>query len=937
MPGLTNQVSIREFEYIMMETVLSRSLRGIFSGSAALIGASLLVQPLHAQEAPVQRVEITGSSVKRVDAETSLPVQIVGKEDIAKTGATSTQELLATVAAFSTMGGTTNSTGAGVSTGGLSSVSLRGLGSARTLVLVNGRRLASFPIGDGASVNVNAIPISAIERVEILKDGASGVYGSDAVAGVVNFILSKHVEGVEVTGTYGTPSEHGGGKNDRATITGGFSNDRLDVVLSGSYEKEKALFGRDRDYANTATRLPYFSGSATGSGNIQGIFDPVTGKGPGFSSGASGYGNPMAIGDHCSTIKMGTLQGGAKGAPYCYYDSGPDVGLIPDRELVNFTGNLTYRLDGGHELFADMLASQSKVTQTYQPSPARASFFETDGQFAQQGVTPALLVYPSNPAYQQIAVPYLQSQGFTSLIGKPLAVTMRVFDFGPRQNLDTNKQARLVVGARGTIASADYEVAVGHNESRLESAVESGYFSQVAYAKILNDPSSNWNPWAAGGVQTGALADKIKGAAFTGTFLNAKSTSDFFDAKLTGDIGTIAGITPAYALGVQSRKEKLEQDPSAAYQSGDISGLGGSVVPLDRSRTVNSAFGELNLPVMKSLEFNLAARDDKYNDVGNTANWKGNFRWQPVKSLLVRGSYGTGFRAPSLTDLWTPQTLGTSTTFNDPATNQTGLQVNQLSGGNPNLKPEKSKQYSFGVVWQPTSTGSIGVDFFNIRVRDILATPSAQEIVSRFRAGDPAFKNLVTLQGNEVSSIVAIQNNIGDANVQGLDLFANWRGNFNGSRLDINMNGTYMDTFDQTSPGGALSHKVGTQVDPNGAPVLGADNGGVVLRWKDTLAGTWTTGPWAVTLIQNFRTGYRVGNDTNGKEVHIGAESTYDTNVVYKGIKNLSLTLGVKNLFDKQPETVGTAVSNQFQSGYDIYQYDPRGRFIYVTAGYKFK
>ncbi|NYE64170.1 iron complex outermembrane receptor protein [Duganella sp. 1224] len=922
---------------MMMETAISRAVRLMFSGSAALIGAGLLAQPAFAQDTPViQRVEITGSSVKRVDNETSLPVQIVSKADIAKTGATSTEELLQSISAFSSAGGTTNATGAGTSTGGLSSISLRGLGSTRTLVLVNGRRLAAFAGSDGASVNINAIPLAAIERVEILKDGASGVYGSDAVAGVVNFILSKRVEGIEVTGTYGSPTESGGGQNGRASITGGYNNDKLSIVASGSYEKEKALFGRDRDYAKSATRLPYYNSTATGLGNIQGSFTPGPNGGPdaGFSSGGSGYGNPLAIGDKCSTIKMATLQGGAKGSPYCAYDSGPDVGLTPDRELYNFTSNLTYQINDNHQLFADVLYSQSKVTQTYQPSPARASFFETDAQFAAQGVDAALLLYPTNPVYQSIAVPYLTSQGFTSLIGKPLSITSRVFDFGPRQNVDTAKQARVVFGAKGSLSFADYEVAVSHNESKLESAVTTGYFSQVAYAKIIN--ASNWNPWAPGGVQTGALADQLKSAAFSGTFLNAKSTSDAFDAKITGDFWNVAGITPQYALGLQSRKEKYVTDPSAAYESGDISGLGGSVVPIDRSRTVNSAFGELSIPVLKSLEVNLAARDDKYNDVGNSANWKGNFRWQPIKELVLRGSYGTGFRAPSLVDLWTPQTLGTSEQFNDPGTKQNGLQVNSLTGGNPNLKPEKSKQYSFGVVWQPVASTSIGVDFFNINIRDILATPSAQEVVSRFRAGDPAYAGLVTLNGNDIVSIKQTLANTGNANVQGLDVFANWKDNFSFGKLDVNLNGTYMDDFNQTSPGGDISHKVGTIVDGSGTPVIGAQNGGVVLRWKHQLAATWSNGPWATTLVQNFRTGYEVGHDLNDNRVFIGAETIYDANVTWKGIKNLTLALGVKNLFDKQPQPIGTAVTNQFQAGYDINQYDPRGRFVYVTAGYKF-
>lgn len=919
----------------MMETVLSRSLRLMFSGSVA-VGLGFATQAAMAQEAtgPVQRVEITGSSVKRVDAETALPVQLITKADIARTGATSTEELLQSIAAFSSAGATSNATGAGTSTGGLSSISLRGLGSARTLVLVNGRRLAAFAGSDGSSVNVNAIPLSAIERVEILKDGASGVYGSDAVAGVVNFILTKKMEGVELNAGYGSPTTSGGGNNQKASIAGGYNTDKLSIVASASYEKEKALFGRDRDFASSSTKKPYFSGSATGTGNIQGNFTPGVGPDDNLSTHSDKYGNPLA--GNCGQIGMSNLTG-KTGQPYCIYDSAPVVGLTPDRELVNLTANLNYALNANTSLFADVLYSQSRVTQTYQGSPARTDFFESDAQFAAQGVPTGLLLYPNNPAYQSIAVPYLQSHGFNSLIGKPLAITERVQDFGPRQNIDLGKQSRIVVGAKGTVAEQDYEVALTHNESKLNSSVGTGYFSQVAYAKIINNPANNWNPWAAGGVQTGALADQIQTAAFTGDFLSAKSTSDAFDAKISGDFFKLGGITPQYALGLQSRRESYITNPSAAYESGDISGLGGSVVPIDRSRVVNSVFGELNIPFLKTLEGNIAVRDDKYNDVGNSANYKTSLRWQPVKSLLFRASYGTGFRAPTLVDLWTPQTLATSEQFSDPKTGQTGLQVNALTGGNPNLQPEKSKQYSFGTVWQPTTSSSIGLDFFNINIRNILATPSAQEIVSRFRAGDPAYQGLVTLRGDEVTGIRSVLANTGNANVQGIDFFATWRGNFDFGRLDLNLNGTYMDKFDQTSPGGEISHKVGTMVDGNGDPVIGAQNGGVILRYKHQLAGTWTTGPWATTLIQNFRSGYQVGRDLNDNKVFISRESIFDANLTYKGFENVTLAAGIKNMFNRQPDTIGAAVTNQFQSGYDINQYDPRGRLVYVSAGVKFK
>jgi len=924
---------------MLKETILSRSVRVICAGGLAL-GMSV------ASAQDIQRVEITGSSLKRVDSETALPVQVLSKAEISRTGATSTQELLNSVTALSSMGGTSNATGAGNSTYGRSSVSLRGLGEERTLVLVNGRRLAAFAGGGGASVNVNVIPLAAIERVEVLKDGASGVYGSDAVAGVVNFILSKNFEGLELSAGYGTPTRKGGGQNNKFSLTTGFGNmadQGYSAVVSLSVENERALYGSERGFSSSGVRPPFFINGANGQGNIEGAIDlskpyPQDNRVPGFGGNqTAGYGNPMAAQDKCADIKMFKDPSPTDhGAPFCSFDSASFVGLIPKRELHNLTGNFAYKINDDHQLFADMLYSESEVTQRFQGSPIRRSFLTSDDEFAKQGVEPELLLYPSNPAYQTIAVPYLASQGFNSLIGQPLAITSRVFDFGPRTSVDKARQSRIVVGAKGTVIGQDYEVALTRNESRLHGTVPDGYFSQVAYAKIINDPANNWNPWATGGVQTGALADKLQQAKYTGDTLNAKSTSTLFDGKLSGDLPSLAGITGQYAVGAQYRDEKYLTTPSAGLESGDIAGLGGGVPPVDRSRKIRSVFTETNFPVLKTLDLGAAVRYDDYNDVGSSTNYKANVRWQPVRAVLVRASLGSGFRAPTLNDLWSPQTIGTSASFVDKATSNSQQQVNALSGGNPNLKPEKSRQQSMGLVLSPFNNLTFGVDWFHVKINDILATPSAQEVVSNFRAGNPAYQNLVTLNGNQIDSIVTTLANTGNADVKGVDVFAQYRQNTSVGRFDVSLNGTYMDKFDQTSPGGEVSHKVGTIVDSKGNPVLGADNGGVVLRWKHALSATWTQGPVAVTLTQNFTQRYEAGHDMDDNRTFMPSYALYDLNVNWKAWKSLVLNAGVRNLFNKDP-ALYVPVSNQFQNGYDVTQYDPRARVVYVSANYSFK
>ena len=848
---------------------------------------------------------------------------------------------MATIPAFSSQGGISTTTGAGNSTYGRATISLRGLKDERTLVLVNGRRLAAFAGGGGAAVNVNTIPIDAIERVEVLKDGASSVYGSDAVAGVVNFILKKDFQGVDLSATATKPTRDGGGDSKKASIVAGYGDlakDRFNVTASATFEKENQLKATDRSFAKTGNVSPYLVAGATGLGNIEGGIDPVTGvRAPGFGgSPGRGYGNPLAATDKCGDINMfKNPTNTSKNLPFCAFDSSPKVALVPDREATSLSGNFVFQLNQDAQLFADGLYAKSVVTQRIQQSPVRRSFLLTDAEFDKQGVVPALMLRPTNPAYKT-AIDYLHANNITALDGQTLAITSRVFDFGNRTSKDTAEQTRLVGGIRGLVFGQDYEVAYSHNESKTAGTVIDGYFSQVAYAKIINSPTSDWNPWSLN--QSAAFTAQLPAAKFTGATLNAVSKSDVLDAKMTGDAFKLPEGVSQYAVGAQGRKESYVTTPSAALGTGDIAGLGGSVPPVNRDRQITAVFGELNMPLVKNLDATVAARTDRYDDVGKANTYKGSLRWQPMKNLLIRGSAGTGFRAPTLTDLWTPQTLGTSEQFNDPLTGQKNLQVNALTGGNPNLKPEKSTQQSVGLVFQPMDSLSVGVDMYWIKIKDVINSPSAQEVVSGFRAGNPVYANSVRLSpSKDIDSIEVVTVNSGDIKTSGIDIDLRYKMPLAGGKFDLGLFGTYVTEFNETSPGGAVSRKVGTIVDGNGDPVLGANTGGVILRWKHYLTGTWSTGAWAFTLAQNYSTGYETGQrQIDGERNFMSSMATYDMQVGYTGVKNLRLNLGIKNLFDKNPPGVFVPVSNQFQAGYDVTQYDARARYVYLTAGYRF-
>jgi len=970
---------------LSVQGFVRRSVYAAFAASFAAASAPALAQDSVASEAPVavpkpnavelEKVQITGSRIKRIDAEGALPVTTITRAQIDRAGYKSTEELLAALPVTSALGGTQLSTGAGSSTYGNATVSLRGLDADRTLVLINGRRLAPQAGASGVAINVNTIPLAAIERVEVLKDGASSAYGSDAVAGVVNFILKKNYSGLEASGEYGKPTRDGGGKNTRFSLTGGYGDiakDRFNVLGSMSFEDSTALYGRDREFASTAVRLPFFSGAATGQGNIEGSYTPGTGvpgpetgtPGPGFGrSPASGFGNPLAANGTCSTIRMYlNPTPTSKGAPYCTYDSAPDVGLLPDRQLINFVGSGTFQLAADHQLYADALYGVSEVKQAIQPSPLRRSFMTTDTLFNDLGVDPVLLIRPSNPNYA-IAASYLQAQAdaataagdtatadaYNALLGQPLAVTARVFDFGPRTVKDKSTQQRFTLGARGTlIGSHDYDVYIAHNQSELKGRTVAGYFSQVAFATVVSQPDSDYNPWSLNQSATFKQRLADSNAAYVGPTLSAKTSTDVIEGTLNGDVFAAPAGMIQYAAGTQYRRETYVLDPSAALGTGDISGLGGATPPLDKSRGVTAVYGELSVPLLKnapfakSLELSVGGRQDHYEQVGNSFTYKANLALRPNDEVLIRGGVGTGFRAPSLVELFFPQTLGSSEAFDDPATGATDLQVNAITGGNEDLKPEKSRQNSFGVVWQPVSSFNISLDRWNLKINRAINSPSTQLVVSRFRAGDPLYPESVVLADDgdpntvdDIESVKVVTANGGELDISGYDLGAGYRIRDGVGSLEFNYNGTYLSKFTETSISGEKSQKVATTVDALGNPVIGAEGGGVAIRYKHILSATYSLPVWSATVTQNYYSGYEDGHDLDDNRHFIGGQQLYDLTVAYKGIKNTKVGLGVKNVFDTEPPLF-IPVSNQFQNGYDASLEDPRRRFVFVNATYKF-
>ncbi|MFC5511596.1 TonB-dependent receptor [Massilia jejuensis] len=926
---------------------LALLLAGVF-GTLALPQAAL-AQSTDGAAPAMARVLVTGSSIKRIDGETALPVQILKREDIERSGASSTEELVKQLSSLSSAGSaTTVANASGYGGGSIATVSLRGLGGARTLVLVNGRRVSVYGGGSagaaGSSVDVNSIPLSAIERVEVLKDGASAVYGSDAIAGVVNFILRKDFTGIEATATYGQTSD-GLGHDRKASVFGGFgrfAEDGWNLTASASFQKTDRILGSERAFArrlNVAEQNDYTSSIAFPANVV------LNSRGT--------LANPAL--PNCGPVSLVSPFSSTR----CTFDNSPFVSLQPDLEKASFMANGRMRLADEAEAYFESGFTKNKITSTTQAVP-----------LAYNAVTTASNPYV--PAFQQLIAQYpgmaakygtnIGRGGFilvpssryypaafaaaNGLSGLPLLLNYRDVANGERNTLDVSENARLVVGARATLAGWDMDSAVLYSQSKVHQNLLTGY---AQYSKVLPIFNSGViNPF--GETADAAALEAVRAGEFRGTSYASKTSTTSVDIKGSRELFTLPAGAVGMALGAELRREKFAYDPSVAIQTGDIAGLGGNAFPVVGARNVGSLYAELGVPILAKLDADVAVRYDRYQGVGHTVNPKASLRWQPVDSLLLRSAVGKGFRAPSLTDLYTPQATGITgngsrdylrcPTLATGAPRDCNFQFSTITGGNPNLKPEKSLSITAGVVWEPVKNASISLDAFRIDLKDAIVVGGLSSVYFLANAERTAqfaqFINRGAADGNPagvgpIESIVQTNANLFRTKVAGVDLDGVYRLRFGErNRVNLRLSGTYMHKYDTQGPDGSYTSALDRALNASG---------GVVLRWKHNAGISWESGPYAATLLHNYQKAYKdaLANlaPAGTPQRKVSAYQTVDLQLGYSGFRNTKLALGVKNLADRDPPY--TNLTSNFLGGYDVSYADPRGRFFYVSATYAYR
>jgi iron complex outermembrane receptor protein len=754
---------------------------------------------------------------------------------------------------------------------------------------------------------------------------------------VINFILRKDYQGAEIS-AYGTRTDGGGGNTRKYTGAVGFGDinkNRFNVLATVDYQKDTPLKAGQRTFGSTAIR-PDLGFSRT-SGNVF----PAN-----FPFGGQNLNATAANG--CIPASGSFRINAATGAPapnqtFCRYDFTSVLDIYPPSERKGFFGRAAVQIANDHQIFAEYHLSKNEVTFASSETPVNDFI----------GLGPFL--YPAGGPFYPTTV--TRPNGTTVNPTGNLVVAWRLKQGGLRTNRADSEESRFVVGLQGVLAGWDYNTAYSESKSEVSDNYIDGW---VRESRLKPAIFTGLIDVFSGNPQTAAGQALIDAAKILEKVRESEAKVKVYDAKISKELWEMKNGPLALALGFERREEELNDRPGEVLFSGDILGGGGALPPTKADRHINAFYAELNVPILRNLEAQLAVRYDDYSDFGKTTNPKVALRWTPSKQLLFRSSYSTGFRAPTLSDLFLPRFLSnTADVHNDPircpnsnpigAFVNSGLECdaqfqNQL-GGNTALQPEKSRQWTIGAIFEPTADSSMGVDFFSIHRRNSIGALGDGTVFDNFGVIDPLtaggrFVRTARVAGGgcardlpgnptpanvpcPIDYAIQVQENLGNYVVTGMDLSASLRMPRSGyGQFSLKGEGTYLFRYRyQQQKDGAYFDNIGRFTSDNGA----------ITRWRHYVAMNWRAGPWNATLAQNFTLGYIDASETR----RVASYETWDVQGQWEGWRGLAVTLGVKNIFDRDPPA--SDQGQTFQVGYDPRYTDAHGRTYYLGLRYAFK
>ena len=893
-------------------------------------GSGVVALPAFAQTTPdssqqLERVEITGSAIKRIDAETSVPVTVLKVDDLKKEGITTIEQVMQRITTGQQNQGTAQSVGLG--TGGASFANFRGLGQSKTLVLLNGRRLANNAI-DSSAPDLNMIPFAALDRVEVLRDGASALYGTDAIGGVINFITKRDFTGGVISAGTDKP-QHPGGKAYNGSFAfgaGDLDKDRFNLFGVLDYQKQDRIRASERPDINARsikTSSSTFTGQYNQGGNVENPLFPGCGSPDGIPNA-----NPKQPADKT-----------------CGYLYARQVDLIPNTERMSALLNGTFKINADNQANLEYFVSRNKNDTLIAGVPYSALAVNPGTAFYPgDGITPLPTAFVLNPTY-------FPAGSNAGTIPGYIKVRWRDQLSGGRAEQTVNTQQRLVASIQGSVAGWDYKAGAAYNDNHLVDNLTGGYADGgIITANILDGVI---NPFSVAQTPAALAAIAAADAGGRGTLYTGRGQVYSLDAQASRELGDWvgAGRPAAIAVGAETRHESFRFVGNPPFDAAVISSTGFDPnTDSEGKRNVTGVFTELNVPLLKTLDVTGAVRYDRYSDFGSTTNPKVGFRYQPVQQVLLRGSASTGFRAPSLYDLHAPITYTNTANSHDDPVNCPGgsaapgfsqsdncdTQFITRNGGNLTLKPEKSRNYTVGLVFEPMPDANIALDFWWVRMRQqigaltddtIFANPT--KYASLFhRAPDGTLSTDGSqCPGPNCGYIDDLTENLGEIHTNGVDLTANYRLRAGSAgTFSFNLNSTYVLNYEyQNEVGGTYFSNVNSYQGNGAIP-----GGGVIFRWQHSGTAQWTLGEWGAGITGNYKSGY---TDQDGVS-HVPSFTTFDVNGSWQPTKAVQLVLGVRNVFDREPPFSNQAAT--FQVGYDPRYADPTGRAYYVRGTYSF-
>ena len=940
----------------------------LYSGIRSAMAAGLIAtsaSPVLAQDqedsAELDRIEVTGSRIKRADIESASPVFVIQREEIERTGLTSVGDLLQDLpiagAALNTQ---FNNGGNGATT-----LDLRNLGTNRLLVLLNGRRFVS---GITGVVDLNNIPVAVIKRIEILKDGASAIYGSDAISGVVNIITRDDFEGMQANAYFGQFESENDGEIQSYDFSIGTTSDRGSVFFSASYVKNEDVFARDR----AISAEPQFgTGNAFGSsGTPQGrIGAAVLGS---FTLTTDPGADVANLG--AAAFRPGDFSSGGPGDGADRFNFAPDNYLLTPQERTNIFTQGTYDVTDDIRMSVEASYNNRSSNQLLAPTPLFLGLFGSN-LAANVGVGAQ---NPFNPFGVDL-------NASSWLLGR------RLIEAGPRIFNQEVDSYRFSAGLEGSFEAMDryfdWDMNYTYGDIRRSDTNDGQINVQRVQRALSNecvtDPNcvplnvfggipGNPNPEAGDpGSITPEMVDFI-------TFIAQENRGNQlrnYTANLTGELFELPAGPLGFATGYEYRQVEGFDSPDALVTAGITSG--NSRQPTSGSVSVDEFYLELAVPILSGitgaerLDLSIAGRWSDYDTFGSTTNGKIGIEWQPIDDLLLRATYSQGFRAPTISELFAGQ--GDSfPMLSDPCSDFLGLQdpaaaqppnvvnncvsqgvpadgsyvqansqIRITVGSNPNLTPETSDSITFGLVYSPSWLDGLDItlDYYNIELENAISAIGSQTILSACASG-LQLCNLIQ-RGNigQVTDVLAAGVNVAALEVEGVDILTSYAfPETDWGFFRIVWDAAYQGTNEQVVPDFINGGSVTTNF-------LGFNQGDVAFaRWKSNLDINWSYGDWEATYGMQYIHGSnetcavpaafgfcnldRDGDGTNEAR-HIGGTTYHDAQVSYHLSEyDTRLSFGVQNLWDKNPPLSTTAFANSF----NVADYRVPGRFPYVRV-----